>query len=294
MFKLLRYFSIVSFVAIVITIIVLIVLTRHMAVNQLTELTTQQNIALARSFANALWLSFEPYFKETAEYDSNALTVGPEVNEILEDMKMLTHGLSIVSAKIYNVNGITIFAPGLQQFGGKSNDSSQFLITARNDLSPMSILTHQEQITGFSGLLKQRDLIETYAPIKDPTGSVTAILHLYSDVSTQMLQIEQTQIKLVKALILSFIILYGILFLIVRRADYILRCQHKNIIHKEQTIWRKNRQLEQEVNQRTLAEQALQEAQENLALNSSQANAQNVYRQSVKVIAKTIDQRIYT
>lgn len=269
MYKLLRYFSIVSFVAIVMTVIVLVVLTRQMSINQLMELTTQQNIALARSFSNALWLSFEPYFIRTSSSPQLNLTASPETEEILKDLKMLSKGLPVVSIKIYNTQGITIFSPQTEQIGQPNSDTKSFIIATEQFL-PTSVFSYQEQISGFSGPLARRDLIKTYVPVKDFNDSVVAIAQLYSDVTTQMRQIEQTQTRLIKALLLSFMLLYIVLFFIVRRADDMLRRQHRNILHKEQTIRRKSRELEQEVTQRAQAEQALQEAQENLAVTKPQ------------------------
>jgi hypothetical protein len=112
-------------------------------------------------------------------------------------------------------------------------------------------------------------VVETYVPIRGADKNVIAVFHLYTDVTAQMVQIEEFQTRLTKVLLLSFILLYGILFLIVRHADQILHRQYQNLLHNEQKIRRTHRQLEQEASQRAQIEQALQQAQETLELSGT-------------------------
>ncbi len=60
MFRLLRYYSITSAVAIVAVTVVLVAFFRQHEVAQLIESAEGQNVVLARSFANTIWPRFRP------------------------------------------------------------------------------------------------------------------------------------------------------------------------------------------------------------------------------------------
>jgi hypothetical protein len=220
-----------------------------MAVNQLIELTRKQNTALVQSFAGRL----------------NSDLKSPDA--LSDDLDQLTASLSISEINIYDRNGITLLSSQHGQIGTDQSSQNGF-ISARRDIRASSRLSRDDQFADETGELVRRDIIETYVPVEAAASDLIAVFHLDTDVTLQMAQIEEFQTKLTKVLLLSFLLLYGILFMIVRHADHILHRQYQNLLHNEQKIRRTHRQLEQEASQRVQAEQALQQAQETLGLNN--------------------------
>lgn len=109
----------------------------------------------------------------------------------------------------------------------KKNDSG-FLATARLGI-PSSKLTYRETFKSFRGTIEDRNLVESYLPIRFEGGPVEGVFELYTDVTPLMARIENTTIKLVVGLMAAFAGLYGVLFLIVRRAQGILDRQYRQL-----------------------------------------------------------------
>jgi PAS domain S-box-containing protein len=249
MFGLLRYYSFTSAVAVVTVTAVLLALYRQSAVNDLVEQAEFQNVALARSLANTIWPRFSAYVKSTPGMDGESLQARPETQEIHETLRMLTAGLPVLGVKIYNLDGLTVFSSKRDQIGvTKSNNPG--LMAAAEEGRPVSRLTYRDTISSFEDTIQDRDVVESYLPIRFGDGPVEAVFELYSDVTPLVSRIERSMIDIAVAFSLIFGLLYGGLLLIVRRADRILKQQYGS--------------LEREVSERKQAEAALKKAHDRL------------------------------
>ena len=104
MFKLIRYYSLASAVAILATTVVLVVLFRQNAVNELIYTAESQNVALARSFANTIWPRFSSYVASASGEDGEALSARSETREIHDAISSITAGLPVLKVKIYDLS----------------------------------------------------------------------------------------------------------------------------------------------------------------------------------------------
>ncbi len=96
---------------------------------------------------------------------------------------------------------------------------------------------------------------------------------LYSDITAGVVGIEQANLRLLAGLIMLFACLYGVLLIIVGRADRILHGQYRELKRKEMQISNKNRELQVEIAARQEAEMALRES-EKAAAKANQAKSQ--------------------
>ena len=78
MFRLFRYYSIASAVAIVAVTVALAAFYRDNAVGELITTAESQNVVLARTFANILWPRFSPYITSVSGEDGDALRARTE------------------------------------------------------------------------------------------------------------------------------------------------------------------------------------------------------------------------
>ena len=249
MFRLLRYFSLTSALAVVAVSAVLLVIYRQSAVNDLVDLAENQNLVLARSFANIIWPKFSSYVASTPGMDGDTLQARPETRKIHEALKGLTSGLPVLKVKVYNLDGLTVYSSEPGEIGiYKVNNPG--LIAAARDGIPASKLTYRDTFSAFSGEVLNRDLVESYLPIRLGDGPIEGVFELYSDVTPLVDRIEGATIELLAGFGLVFGLLYGGLVLIVRRADRILTQQYAT--------------LEGEVGERKKAEGALKEAHDEL------------------------------
>lgn len=238
MFKLFRFYSIASGIAIIVATVVLVVLYRYDAKTELIGTAEGQNIALTRAFANTLWPKFAPYLTSISERNGDVLRARPETRQIHEELAAITAGLPVLKVKIYNLEGTTIFSSEPEQIGADKSNNSGFLSAARNGI-PASKLSYRDTISTFEGKAYNRDLIESYIPIRGRAGIIEGVFELYTDVTPLVVAIDRITLRLMVITFLAFGILYGVLDFIVRRADRIMERQYLDLQHSGETITKK-------------------------------------------------------
>ncbi len=85
-FRLVRYFSIASAIAIGAVTILAAVLYRQAATNDLVEVVEIENMNLARSFSNSIWPRYSGYVRSVSGLDGDQMRARPETAQILEDL----------------------------------------------------------------------------------------------------------------------------------------------------------------------------------------------------------------
>lgn len=255
MFKLVRFFLFTSAIAIV-AIAIVVVLHRQSEVGRLINFAESQNVALAQSFANTLWPRFSSYVASASGLDENQLQTHPKTRAIREAVRAASAGLPVLKVKIYDLQGVTVFSSESAEIGeNKSNNPGYFAAARRGQ--PASKLTFRDAFSSFEGTVQDRDLVESYLPIRNGNGSVQGVFELYTDVTPLLAEIQRDTVNLAVGFLLVFGLLYAILFLIVRRADHTIERQYVDITDK-------NEALEREVTERKKVETALQKAHDEL------------------------------
>ncbi len=250
MFELLRYFSLTSAVAILSVTVVLVVFYRNNAVSDLVGIAEHQNVALGRSFANTIWPRFSAYVTGVSGLDGDALRARPETRQIQEALKKIAAGLPVLKVKIYNLDGLTVFSSEASQIGADKSNNPGFFAAAR-DGRPASKLVHKDRFSAFSGEVTDRHFVESYLPIRRGDGPTEGVFELYSDVTPLIGKIEHFTDTLAVGLVLVFGLLYGVLFLIVRHGDRIIKRQYTDVLRAEQALQDVNERLERRVELRT-------------------------------------------
>ena len=263
MFRLFRYYSIASAIAIIVVTVALVVIYRQNAIGELVEISERQNVTLARSFANTVWPEFSSYVTSVRERDGDTLRARPETRRIHETLAAITNGLPVLKIKIYNLDGLTVYSSAPEQIGDDKSKNPGFLKAARKG-RPASKLSYRDTFGAFDRTVHDRDLIESYLPIQGSAGATEGVFELYTDVTPLMHRIDRMTVRLVVISLLAFGLLYGVLALIVRRADGILKRQYVDLVRNEETIKSKNTELEHQVAEREGAEAALRTAHDGL------------------------------
>ena len=247
MFRLLRYFSVASGLALFAVALVLVAVYRETSLQQVVETVETENIAMSRAFANVIWPRFADYVKFKAPNDGNALRKRPETGEIHNVAKNLVPGLNVVKIKIYRLDGLTVYSSEFSEIGSPTHNPA-FTSTVQKGTA-VSKISFRKAFTGLNGPLIDRHIVESYLPIFGESGKVEGIFELYSD-ATKLVESVTSDVTLLSiGLVWTFGLLYGVLFIIVRRADRIIKSQYNDLHH--------------EVGDRLRAEQKLQRALEN-------------------------------
>lgn len=231
MFKLLRYFSITSAVAIIGVTSALAFLYWQNAVDNLTRQIENQNVELARSFANVIWPKYANFVKSVSGLNGEALRRRPETREIHENLKSMIVGLPVLKVKMYDLQGLTVYSTDPTQIGHSDAKNVRFNNTVRRNI-PSSQKSFRKLFQSIDGTVANRDLIESYLPITGANGRSEGVFELYTDVTRQVAGIYRNTTVVVIYLLLGLGLLYSILFLIVGRADRVMRQQYLDLKHE--------------------------------------------------------------
>src|SRR3989338_6436677 len=115
-FRLVRYFTITGFIAIVTAIIVLGLLYKTVAERDIMDMVERENVVRTRAIVDNLWTGIEPLIYRLEGLEGEALRGHPAAVEI---MSRITGGLkerftllasTAVKIKIFSPRGLTVFS----------------------------------------------------------------------------------------------------------------------------------------------------------------------------------------
>ncbi len=235
MFKLLRYFSIASLISIVIASVLLGVLYRELAIRNLIEMGEDHNVDMTRAFANTLWPMVEPVVQASNRLSGEELRAMPEIRRLHDAIYAEARGLSVAKIKVYNLSGLTSYSSEERQIGEDASRNEGVRRALKGGVA--SELVYRDTFSAFEQTIERTNLISTYMPIRAPGSErIEAVFELYDNVTPQVARIRQTQVVVIAGLLVVFSLLYGVLFLIVRRADGILRRQEDERRQNEEKL----------------------------------------------------------
>lgn len=160
---------------------------------------------------------------------------------------------TVLKIKVFDLRGITVYASEHRQIGEDKSASPGWRSAMSGNI--LNELTFREKFTAFGGVVENRDLISSYIPLLAPgSDDIVGAFELYSDVTPFLQQIKQTTGQIARTaaqtqsqvqqaavdnqarveqnsrLALSVVVgllglLYAALFVVVKRAQSILRAQ---------------------------------------------------------------------
>jgi PAS domain S-box-containing protein len=172
---------------------------------------------------------------------------------------------TVFKIKVYDLRGITLYSSELAQIGEDKAGNDGWLRAAREG-KPKSELTYRDKFSAFEGMVEKRDLISIYLPVRQPGSDlIVGVFEVYSDVTPFLQQIKKTSADIKKwtadnlakseqadatmqskmsklgdqslAILLALLLLlFGALFLIVRRADSIITRQEAERKKSEEAL----------------------------------------------------------
>ena len=87
---------------------------------------------------------------------------------------------------------------------------------------PASKMSFRETFSGFSREIFNKHIVETYVPVGPMGAPPEGVFELYTDVSSQIAALNRDAAVVFTGLIGVFMLLFGFLFIIVRRGDRIM------------------------------------------------------------------------
>ena len=264
-FDLIGYFSIASFVALLVTLIVLTTLYRQILVSNLIALRQNNNEALAQIFANSLDQEYLSFLDTAARLDADSLQNHPETLRLRELVLKQWRNSSVLKVKVYNQAGLTVFSTEAAQIGEDKSTNDGFIMAAGGEIA--SELTHRNQFSAFEQVVEDRDVVSSYIPVHAAGGQeIDAVFEIYDDVTPFMQQIDTMQRYITVVLLLVLFTLYMFLYMVIREGNRVVQRLHNNlesqVEQRTRDLSHANRMMVLEVEERRRAEFHLEVARD--------------------------------
>ncbi len=245
-FLLTRYFTVLSFVLIVLAGGVLSHFMSRQQSGQLLRMAEDRNVAMTQVFRNALWADFALMVNEKEPRSADALRAESRQHGLQEKAITLMKDAEIIKLKVYNMAGLTVFSTDPTQTGEDKGANSGFL--AARDGRVVTELTHRNQFDAFEGAKSDIDVISSYVPII-AQGQTIGVIEVYQEVTRFVRAVEQGKRIIWATAFCVLAVLYLLQLMVVRRAQRLLRQQGDELAAS-------NRQLDLRVQERTAQLQA--------------------------------------
>ncbi|MFA7268902.1 MAG: diguanylate cyclase [Sterolibacterium sp.] len=223
-FRLLRFFTTASLVAFTVVAILLGYIFRTLSVDAMISNYENEHTNLARVLANEMVRHGLSAIMQANDSESVAeLRQGRIISGMDTELVSILKGTTIFKVKLYSLKGMTIYSTESKQIG-EDKSMNAGVIAGLQGLT-RSKLAHSNTFSSFEGEVQNRDLVESYVPLYEPTtGKLAGVFEIYGDATQRLVYIGQRQWIIVGSVIGLLTLLYLALFIIVKRAqDLIIR-----------------------------------------------------------------------
>jgi diguanylate cyclase (GGDEF)-like protein/PAS domain S-box-containing protein len=236
-FKLTRYFSLLSLIVVVLAGGLLATLVRQQQVDHLESLAADRNATMTRLFQNLLWQDIEPLLISPQANSADSA----QITRLNTKLKVWLRESDVAKIKVYNLSGVTVFSTERSQVGEDKSSNSGYQSARRGSL--VSELVHRGKFSASEGDIHDVDLVSSYVPVSI-NGRVVAVFELYQNVTTQLDDINRTAATTTILIAAILLALYLVQLLVVRRAQSVISAQ-------EARLENINQELDQRVENRT-------------------------------------------
>ena len=196
MLNILRYSQLIALAVLVAVVVALSLLYRGLVFDSLVESETHANVALSKSFANALWPTHSRFITSAGSLQPAALRERPEIEALDHDLRTMAQGLNVVKVKIYDLRGLTVFSTDPAQIGEDRSANPGF--RRARDGYPASEVTYRDRFDAWEGAVSARNIIATYVPVhRYEAEPVEAVLEVYSDVTELVGRMKRGQREII-------------------------------------------------------------------------------------------------
>lgn len=235
MFKLLRFYSVASFVAILATATLLTWYYRQIAIQGIVQLVELSNLTLTRTVLSPMRPALLEFLHTTSDFQRVGARPPPLPPAVVGTIRTLMQDSSIVRIKIYNRQGVVVFSTKPIQVGNNQSDNPGFIAALNGRVA--NTLIYRDTFNSFDGATEEDNLVQTYIPIRaSPAEPIQGVFELYSDVNRLVLETEHTEFIIMAGSILIMSALYAVLILIVRRAGRVIEMQQRTIRDRTETL----------------------------------------------------------
>ncbi|HET7832432.1 MAG TPA: histidine kinase [Gallionella sp.] len=238
MFKLLRFYSISSFIIIFIAAGLTTLLYRQVAIQWIDDVADRDHLVLTQAALNSVRPLVMPHL------DSDADPIPPSLGaELASALANLTHHGAATVVSIHDLRGVTIFSTQSGTVGTNAGSNPGFAAALNGNAS--SNMKYLDIFNRFFKKVSADDnRMRTFVPIRRTlTGPIVGVFEMRTDMSSLVHENERMFFIILFGSEFIFALLYGVLLLVVKRARNIIDVQQKDIQERTATLEVLSRQL---------------------------------------------------
>jgi len=227
MINLTRKFAIVGGAVLLLSAAVLGYIQYSLAVERLRANAERGNVVLAQAMANGLTDELARVLALADRAQRASLDEEFSLRQLQGRVIAQLAGLSITKVKLYSTDGLTLFSTEFSEIGQDKGADQGYRSALRGRVA--SRLLYKNHVRSFDGDVADRNLVESYVPLRyaGPGTAVIGVFELYSDVTGLLASVQRGLITQGTIIAATFLAIYILLMLVVRRADRLLRRQHE-------------------------------------------------------------------
>ncbi len=249
---------------------------RYLTFDLLLSDGENKNVAITRMLANSLWPKFSVLLGGDPDKPDRMM-----VEQLNRELLVQIKGIRVVKVKVYHPLGTTVFSTDMRQIGEDQSGNVAFQRALKGEIS--NLFVSRDEFNEFDRVVERRDLMQTYLPLFEPDGeTIRGVFEVYSDYTPLLSRVHSLQLWVMFGTGATLLLLYGVLFLIVRHADQLIVAQQgelsqsltkmeeirkgleHSVAERTRTLQLSNRLLEQEIQERLRMERVLREREQRL------------------------------
>ena len=215
----LRNFFIVSISSLIIVLFIIFYFINNVLRQEIQKTGELANATLTRIFVNETWSEIKPLLPSPGSTEDQ-IKNNVNIKNIDTRVRRFMSYTDVLKVKLYGVNGITLYSSDFKQIGENKANNVGFQQALKGQLA--SELTYRGQFGSFDGELYNRNLVSTYAPIRDGY-QVVAVAEIYSDRTALIQQANEVR----NQLFLILFVLSGIVYSLMLYFSYKIYIQIK-------------------------------------------------------------------
>ena len=210
-------FALVNFFGIVVVAIAMASLYRYVAVEHFKEMRTQQNVELAVALSNTL---VDHIVKLQQIAETRSVAEFQESAEIERFSSLIDIELDLLPVYIINIfapDGLILYSTERHRIGAKMLLNAGVEAAAAGE--SVSVINRRDSFNQYDRMVEERDMIETYLPLRNRAGEVIGVFEIHSDISAFFTRVDQAQRTVSVGVGTALLFLYLLLIVTFWRSD---------------------------------------------------------------------------
>jgi signal transduction histidine kinase/DNA-binding response OmpR family regulator len=210
-------FALVNLVGIIMVAAAIAALYRYVAVESFKEMRAQQNFELAVALSNTLVDEITELREVVESRSPFELKTSTEIDRFAALIDIELDLLPVYTVNIFTPDGLILYSTNRQTIGAKMlmNDGVDAAATG----NPISALVRRDTFNEYDRIVENRDMVETYLPLRNEAGQVIGIFEIHADISDFFARVDGTQRTVTIGVAVALLSLYLLLMVTFWRSD---------------------------------------------------------------------------